>query len=68
MFLRMGFDWDTTDISIMLLAKLAKHMGSARILINNLHIKGDVSKTHLPPSLYLPLFDYISYIDKQCDV
>lgn len=41
-FIRMGFDWDTTDISIMLLAKLAKPMGTARIVINNLHIKGDL--------------------------
>ena len=58
----MGFDWDTTDISIMLLAKLAKPMGTARIVINNLHIRGDVSKTDFPILLYLLLFDYIPYI------
>ncbi|EEF30229.1 extended synaptotagmin-1 [Ricinus communis] len=41
-FMRIGFDWDTSDISIMLLAKLAKPMGTARIVINSLHIKGDL--------------------------
>lgn len=41
--MRLGFDWDTTDMSILLLAKLAKPlMGTARIVINSLHIKGDV--------------------------
>nr|XP_043636776.1 uncharacterized protein LOC122607790 [Erigeron canadensis] len=39
-FIRMGFDWDTTNISIMLLAKLP--MGTARIVVNSLHIKGDL--------------------------
>ncbi|KAM3380353.1 synaptotagmin-5 isoform X4 [Capsicum galapagoense] len=39
----LGFDWDTTDISIMLLAKLGKPlMGTARIVINSIHIKGDL--------------------------
>lgn len=39
----MGFDWDTSDMSIMLVAKLGKPlMGTARIVINSLHIKGDV--------------------------
>lgn len=38
-----GFDWDTKEMSIMLLAKLAKPLyGTARIVINYLHIKGDV--------------------------
>lgn len=41
--LRFGFNWDTTDISIMLSVKLAKPlMGTARIVINNMHIKGDM--------------------------
>lgn len=41
--MRMGFDWDTTEISIMLFAKLAKPLrGTARIVINSFHIKGDV--------------------------
>ncbi|GLT64210.1 hypothetical protein SLA2020_367170 [Shorea laevis] len=41
--MRLGFDWDTTDMSILLLAKLAKpFMGTARIVINSLHIKGDL--------------------------
>lgn len=43
--MHLGFDWDTTDMSIMLLAKLAKPLrGAARIVINSIHIKGDVSK------------------------
>ncbi|XP_021736336.1 synaptotagmin-5-like isoform X2 [Chenopodium quinoa] len=38
-----SFDWDTKDMNIMLLAKLAKPLyGTARISINYLHIKGDV--------------------------
>ncbi|XP_021836703.1 synaptotagmin-5 isoform X2 [Spinacia oleracea] len=38
-----SLDWDTKDMSIMLLAKLAKPLyGTARIVINYLHIKGDV--------------------------
>jgi hypothetical protein len=46
--MRLGFDWDTTDMSILLLAKLAKpFMGTARIVINSLHIKGDVCKVAL---------------------
>uniref|UniRef100_A0A5B6ZN48 Synaptotagmin-5-like n=1 Tax=Davidia involucrata TaxID=16924 RepID=A0A5B6ZN48_DAVIN len=41
--MRLGFDWDSTDMSIMLLAKLAKPlMGTARIVINSIHIKGDL--------------------------
>ncbi|MFS7962077.1 putative C2 domain, synaptotagmin-like mitochondrial-lipid-binding domain, C2 domain superfamily [Helianthus anomalus] len=39
-FIRMGCDWDTSNISIMLLAKLA--MGSTRIVVNNVHVKGDL--------------------------
>lgn len=43
--MHLGFDWDTTDMSIMLLAKLAKPLlGAARIVINSIHIKGDVSR------------------------
>ncbi|KAI6674210.1 hypothetical protein NL676_002116 [Syzygium grande] len=40
--MRLGFDWDTSDMSILLHAKLAKPMGNARIIINSLHIKGDL--------------------------
>lgn len=48
--MRLGFDWDTTDLSIMLLAKLAKPLlGTARIVINSLHIKGDL--------LLMPILD-----------
>lgn len=43
--MRLGFDWDTNDMSILLLAKLATpFIGTARIVINSLHIKGDVCK------------------------
>lgn len=42
--MHMGFDWDTNDVSIKLLAKLAKPLlGTARIVVNSLHMKGDVS-------------------------
>lgn len=42
--MHLGFDWGTTDMSIMLLAKLAKPlMGTARIVINSMHIKGDLT-------------------------
>lgn len=42
--MQIGFDWDTDDISILLQAKLAKPLvGTARIIINSIHIKGDVS-------------------------
>ncbi|XVF50585.1 hypothetical protein PTKIN_Ptkin04bG0113300 [Pterospermum kingtungense] len=48
--MRLGFDWDTTDISIMLLAKVAKpFFGTARIVVNSLHIKGDL--------LLMPILD-----------
>lgn len=41
--MRLGFDWDTNEMSIMLLAKLAMPFtGTARIVINSIHIKGDV--------------------------
>ncbi|KAJ7975131.1 putative Synaptotagmin [Quillaja saponaria] len=41
--MRLGFDWNTNDMSILLLAKLAKPLlGTARIVINNFHIKGDL--------------------------
>ncbi|XVF09594.1 hypothetical protein REPUB_Repub07fG0107300 [Reevesia pubescens] len=48
--MRLGFDWDTTDITIMLLAKVAKpFFGTAKIVINSLHIKGDL--------LLMPILD-----------
>ncbi|XP_021292106.1 synaptotagmin-5 isoform X2 [Herrania umbratica] len=48
--MRLGFDWDTTDISIMLLAKVAKpFFGTAKIVINSLHVKGDL--------LLMPILD-----------
>uniref|UniRef100_A0A6N2LBP3 C2 domain-containing protein n=1 Tax=Salix viminalis TaxID=40686 RepID=A0A6N2LBP3_SALVM len=48
--MNLGFDWDTSDMSILLLAKLAKPlMGTARIVINSLHIKGEL--------LLMPVFD-----------
>ncbi|KAK8657117.1 hypothetical protein V6N13_035374 [Hibiscus sabdariffa] len=48
--MHLGFDWDTTDLSIMLLAKVAKpFFGTAKIVINSLHIKGDL--------LLMPILD-----------
>lgn len=41
--MRSGFDWDSTDVNILLFAKLAKPLvGTARIVINSIHIKGEV--------------------------
>lgn len=41
--MRLGFDWDATDVNILLFAKLAKPLkGTARIVINSLHIKGEL--------------------------
>lgn len=61
--MRLDFDWDTDDMSILLLAKVAKPFnGTARIVINSLHIKGDVREfiavTFL--SRILALKDFIS--------
>lgn len=45
--LRMGFGWDTNEMSVMFSAKLGKPLaGTARIVINSVHIKGDVSHTY----------------------
>ncbi|KAL5726120.1 MYF24_8 [Ranunculus cassubicifolius] len=44
--LRMGFEWDTNNVNIILLAKLARPLaGTARIGINSLHIKGELLLT-----------------------
>ncbi|CBI33649.3 unnamed protein product, partial [Vitis vinifera] len=41
--MHISFDWNTNEVSILLLAKLAKPLvGTARIVINSLHIKGDL--------------------------
>jgi len=42
--LHMGFEWDTNEMSMLLAAKLAGplHGMAARIVINSLHIKGDL--------------------------
>ncbi|KAH7856594.1 hypothetical protein Vadar_003301 [Vaccinium darrowii] len=41
--MRLGFDWDSTDVNILLFAKLAKPLvGTARIVINSIHIKGEL--------------------------
>jgi hypothetical protein len=42
--LHMGFEWDTNEMSVLLAAKLAGplHGMATRIVINSLHIKGDV--------------------------
>lgn len=54
--MQLGFDWDTHEMSILLLAKLAKPlMGTARIVINSLHIKGDVCKT-----IFFPFFVFLT--------
>ncbi|KAI3976577.1 hypothetical protein MKX01_008435 [Papaver californicum] len=41
--LHMGFEWDSNSVYIMLLAKLAKPLSeTARIVINSIHLKGDL--------------------------
>ncbi|XP_022929883.1 extended synaptotagmin-3-like isoform X2 [Cucurbita moschata] len=41
--MRLGFDWDTNEMSIMLLAKLGMPFtGTCRIVINSIHLKGDL--------------------------
>ncbi|XP_028786874.1 extended synaptotagmin-1-like [Neltuma alba] len=48
--MQMGLDWDTNEMSILMLVKLAKPlMGTTRIVINSLHIKGDL--------LFIPILD-----------
>ncbi|XP_072999935.1 uncharacterized protein [Typha latifolia] len=48
--MQLGFDWDTNEMSVMLLAKLAKPLiGTARIVINSIHIKGNL--------LLIPILD-----------
>ncbi|XP_023002192.1 synaptotagmin-5-like isoform X1 [Cucurbita maxima] len=50
--MRLGFDWDTNEMSIMLLAKLAMPFtGTCRIVINSIHLKGDVCELLLRPIL-----------------
>ncbi|XLR30782.1 hypothetical protein S83_058682, partial [Arachis hypogaea] len=42
--LKLGLDWDTNEMSILMFAKLAKPLiGTVGIVINSLHIKVDVS-------------------------
>ncbi|XP_062198964.1 uncharacterized protein LOC133901402 isoform X2 [Phragmites australis] len=41
--MRLGFDWNSHEMSVMFLAKLAKPLiGTCRIVINSIHIKGDL--------------------------
>ncbi|ESW24745.1 hypothetical protein PHAVU_004G156400 [Phaseolus vulgaris] len=59
-FLQLGFDWDTSEMSILLLAKLAKPLiGTARIVINSLHIKGDLLATPILDGKAL-LYSFVS--------
>ncbi|CAI9755382.1 unnamed protein product [Fraxinus pennsylvanica] len=48
--MHLGFDWDTTEINIMLSAKMSKPFsGTARIVVNSIHVKGDL--------LLMPILD-----------
>ncbi|KAL3818150.1 hypothetical protein ACJIZ3_004055 [Penstemon smallii] len=40
--MRLSFDWDTSDVNIMLFAKLGMTLGAARIVVNSIHVKGDL--------------------------
>ncbi|KAL8552654.1 hypothetical protein ACS0TY_001369 [Phlomoides rotata] len=45
-----SFDWDSDDVNILMFAKLAMPlMGTARIIVNSIHIKGDL--------LLMPILD-----------
>ncbi|XP_058722425.1 synaptotagmin-5-like [Vicia villosa] len=58
--MQLGFDWDTNEMSILMLAKLAKPlMGTARIVINSLHIKGDLILTPILDGKAL-LYSFVS--------
>lgn len=59
--MQLGFDWDTNEMSVMFLAKLAKPLiGAARIVINSIHIKGDVCAHFVPFLCYFYFF--INYL------
>lgn len=53
--LHMGFLWDTNEMSVLLAAKLGGPLRGkmARIVINSVHVKGDVS-TVAPAPLSCP--------------
>ncbi|KAL2342484.1 hypothetical protein Fmac_003769 [Flemingia macrophylla] len=55
--LKMGFDWETSEMSILMLAKLS--VGTARIVIYSLHIKGDLMVTPILDGKAL-LYSFIS--------
>jgi hypothetical protein len=56
----LGFDWDSKEMSVMFMAKLAKPlMGTARVIINSIHIKGDVCLLLSPLVMLLPSYHYI---------
>ncbi|CAJ2636985.1 unnamed protein product [Trifolium pratense] len=58
--MQLGFDWDTNEMSILILAKLSKPlMGTARIVINSLHIKGDLIFTPILDGRAL-LYSFVS--------
>jgi hypothetical protein len=65
--MRLGFDWNSHEMSVMFLAKLAKPLiGTCRIVINSLHIKGDVCPflSLLPPlfvSFLLLMFCFCNF-------
>ncbi|CAM8975289.1 unnamed protein product [Rhodiola kirilowii] len=41
--MHLGFDWDTNEMSVLLVAKLGKPFkGTVGIVVNSLHIKGDL--------------------------
>ncbi|CAL5186561.1 unnamed protein product [Lathyrus oleraceus] len=58
--MQLGLDWDTNEMSILMLAKLAKPlMGTARIVISALHIKGDLILTPILDGKAL-LYSFVS--------
>lgn len=73
--MHLDFNWDTSDVNILLSAKLAKPLkGTARIIVNNIHIKGDVRdkfiilffcwlwmKVHFPAGLFVQTLSLILF-------
>ena len=61
--MHLSFDWDTNEMSILLQAKLGKpFMGTARIVINSLHIKGDVRLISFPLSSVVHSCHFSAYV------
>jgi hypothetical protein len=50
----MGFEWDTNEMSVLIAAKLGGPLRgkTARIIVNSIHVKGDVCVLNLSCDFY----------------